>query len=405
MQQALPPAGESNAATVQAGSAFLPFVYAAGLEHGVHKTRSGPAAAVTPESVYDGNDGVPVTTPEGPYWDRSGKKVAAHNDGKKSYGQITLGQDHPGPGARPVREHAVHATRHGHRLGQGARDGGGRGAAPLQHGAADARAVHGQLHTERDPDGQRIRHVRRERDAHRAGFQAHHELTFKADRHGNWQLTRIRDIDDGYLAVNQVAKPAVAKPAVAAPDTAADAGPPEAARSVTTWPAPAKPKSFSATGYNYKAMAAYAAKYWNHYNPAYPNYNGEGAGGDCTNFVSQSLKAGGWKHVPGSTSDFHKWFGNAEIQSDSFVDVNEFSWFALSAKRVASLANVYQLDVGDVLQMDFNKDGSKDHSMIVAYRSPQGVLYVTYHSTNTYNRSVASIIASYPTAAYYAYRT
>jgi putative amidase-like protein len=232
------------------------------------------------------------------------------------------------------------------------------------------------------------------------GFQAHHELTFQADRQGDWQLTRIRDTDDGYLAVNQVAKPAVAAPA-----TAADAGPPEAARSATTWPAAAKPKNFSATGYDYKAMAAYAAKYWNHYNPAYPNYNGEGAGGDCTNFVSQSLKAGGWKHVPGSTSDFHKWFGNSDIQSDSFVGVNEFSWFALSSKRVTSLANVYQLDVGDVLQMDFNKDGSKDHSMIVTSRSAQGVPYVTYHSTNTYNRSVASIIASYPNAAYYAYRT
>ncbi|MFF4732712.1 amidase domain-containing protein [Streptomyces mirabilis] len=232
------------------------------------------------------------------------------------------------------------------------------------------------------------------------GFQAHHELTFKADRKGDWQLTGIRDTDDG-VAVNQVA----ATTFVAAPKTAADDAPPVATRSVTTWPAPAKPKNFSASGYDYKAMAAYAAKYWNNYNPAYPNFNGQGAGGDCTNFVSQSLKAGGWKHVPGYTDDFHKWFGNSDIQSDSFVGVNEFSWFALSSKRVTSLANVYQLDVGDVLQMDFNKDGSKDHSMIVTYRSPQGVPYVTYHSTNTYNRSVASIIASYPNAAYYAYRT
>ncbi|MEU2059075.1 transglycosylase domain-containing protein [Streptomyces sp. NPDC013455] len=81
---------ESNATTVPAGTAFTPFVYAAGLEHGVRKTRGGPATPVTPDSVYNGDDGVPVTTPEGPYWDRSGKKVAAHNDGGASYGQITL---------------------------------------------------------------------------------------------------------------------------------------------------------------------------------------------------------------------------------------------------------------------------------------------------------------------------
>ncbi|WP_426570519.1 transglycosylase domain-containing protein [Streptomyces canus] len=81
---------ESNATTVPAGSAFLPFVYAAGLEHGVHKSRDGEATPVTGESLYNGDDDVPVTTPEGPYWDRSGKKVAASNDGDKSYGQISL---------------------------------------------------------------------------------------------------------------------------------------------------------------------------------------------------------------------------------------------------------------------------------------------------------------------------
>ncbi|MFF2381673.1 transglycosylase domain-containing protein [Streptomyces sp. NPDC058108] len=81
---------ESNATTVPAGSAFLPFVYAAGLQHGVHKTRDSAATPVSPESLYDADDGVPVSTPEGPYWDRSGKKVAAHNDGNKSYGRISL---------------------------------------------------------------------------------------------------------------------------------------------------------------------------------------------------------------------------------------------------------------------------------------------------------------------------
>ncbi|MGW2819900.1 transglycosylase domain-containing protein [Streptomyces sp. NPDC001443] len=81
---------ESNATTVPAGSAFTPFVYAAGLEHGVRTTRDSAATPITGDALYDGDDGVPVTTPEGPYWDRSGKKVAAHNDGGKSYGQISL---------------------------------------------------------------------------------------------------------------------------------------------------------------------------------------------------------------------------------------------------------------------------------------------------------------------------
>ncbi|MGW2754811.1 transglycosylase domain-containing protein [Streptomyces sp. NPDC001273] len=81
---------ESNATTVSAGSAFQPFVYAAGLEHGVRLTRDGAPTPVTGEDLYNGDDGVPVTTPEGPYWDRSGRKVSARNDGGKSYGRISL---------------------------------------------------------------------------------------------------------------------------------------------------------------------------------------------------------------------------------------------------------------------------------------------------------------------------
>ncbi|MET9757690.1 amidase domain-containing protein [Streptomyces sp. NPDC006372] len=228
------------------------------------------------------------------------------------------------------------------------------------------------------------------------GFQARHELTFKADRQGDWQLTGIRDTDQGGLAVNTLSKPAPVKA------TTADDTMPNAPRAATTRNPAAVPKT--GTTYDYKAMASYAEKYWNVYNKDYPDFNGHGAGGDCTNFVSQSLKAGGWKHVPGYVYDYTKWFGNAEIQSDSFVGVNEWSWFAQNSKRTKPLANVYQLEVGDVLQMDFDKDGSKDHTMVVTYRSG-GVPYVTYHSNNTLRRSVASLVASYPNAYYYAYRT
>ncbi|OIJ66267.1 penicillin-binding protein [Streptomyces mangrovisoli] len=81
---------ESNASTVPAGSAFQPFVYAAGLEYGIVKERDAPRELITPETLYDGNDGIAVSTPEGPYWDRSGRKVVSHNDGNASYGQISL---------------------------------------------------------------------------------------------------------------------------------------------------------------------------------------------------------------------------------------------------------------------------------------------------------------------------
>ncbi|KND26440.1 hypothetical protein IQ63_37070 [Streptomyces acidiscabies] len=232
------------------------------------------------------------------------------------------------------------------------------------------------------------------------GFQAHHELTFKADQGGNWQLSGVRSTDTGGTTVNQVAAPAVTtvKPATAETDT------PAAPRAATTRNPAAVPKVLTGGTYDYKAMATYAEKYWSNYNPDYPNFNGQGAGGDCTNFVSQSLKAGGWKHAPGYVYDYTKWFGNNEIQSYSFVGVNEWSWFTQNAKRSTPLANVYQMQVGDVLQVDFDRDGSKDHTMIVSYVA-NGMPYLTYHSSNTYRRSLSSVLASYPNSYYYAYRT
>ena len=47
----------------------------------------------------------------------------------------------------------------------------------------------------------------------------------------------------------------------------------------------------AASGYSGAAAAAYADAYWQNYNPAWPSF--ANSGGDCTNFVSQVLYAGG----------------------------------------------------------------------------------------------------------------
>src|ERR1700680_3028670 len=47
--------------------------------------------------------------------------------------------------------------------------------------------------------------------------------------------------------------------------------------------------------YNRKAAADYAEKRARNYNPDWPSHAGNaGGGGDCTNFISQALYAGGW---------------------------------------------------------------------------------------------------------------
>ncbi|MEU1311305.1 transglycosylase domain-containing protein [Streptomyces cinnamoneus] len=81
---------DANSTVVPAGTTFAPFVYAAALRDGIQRERGGARSPVTPATVYNGDDKVAVRTPEGPYWDRSGKIVKAVNDGNKSWGKITL---------------------------------------------------------------------------------------------------------------------------------------------------------------------------------------------------------------------------------------------------------------------------------------------------------------------------
>ncbi|WP_242587244.1 transglycosylase domain-containing protein [Streptomyces sp. MST-110588] len=81
---------DANSSVVPAGSAFTPFVYAAALRDGVERERGKPRTPVTPATVYDGNNKITLLTPEGPYWDRSGKIAKAVNDGDRSWGRITL---------------------------------------------------------------------------------------------------------------------------------------------------------------------------------------------------------------------------------------------------------------------------------------------------------------------------
>ncbi|MFG2843321.1 transglycosylase domain-containing protein [Kitasatospora sp. NPDC048296] len=80
----------ANTSTVPIGSAFTPLVYAAGLSQGVQRERGGSRTPVAPTTSYDGDNGVNVMTPEGPYWGRDGKIVKTANDGKRSWGPTSL---------------------------------------------------------------------------------------------------------------------------------------------------------------------------------------------------------------------------------------------------------------------------------------------------------------------------
>lgn len=156
---------------------------------------------------------------------------------------------------------------------------------------------------------------------------------------------------------------------------------------------------------NYQAMIDYALRYWSSYNPSYRSWAGSGGGGDCTNFVSQAMRAGGWGDRPGYYLDYRYWWYNWANQTRSWINAHYWYWFSISSGRTYTMSNAWNLLASDVLQADWDRNGVPDHTMIVTARDSAGVPYLTYHSINTRNRTLTAILAANPNAWYYAHRT
>ncbi|MFF2021275.1 amidase domain-containing protein [Streptomyces sp. NPDC058171] len=260
-------------------------------------------------------------------------------------------------------------------------------------------------------------------------FRAEHQFVYALAADGTWALTAADPVNkSGPAPINQVVvtdpadlntpepadEPTVedgtedpndvpdVPPGTGEKPVSAVAAPTAADLAAARKDAPASGVVTPLAGYDYGAMARYAEKYWKNYNSAYRKFNGKG--GDCTNFVSQSLRAGGWKNKSGWYKNAKYWWYNSANQTYSWTSVNHWATFAKKSGRTSILGNVYQMGYGDVLQMDFDRKNGKDHTMITTHRA-KSQPYLTYHSSDTYRRSMASIVKQYPKATYYAHRT
>lgn len=145
------------------------------------------------------------------------------------------------------------------------------------------------------------------------------------------------------------------------------------------------------------AIVNYAYTYWDDYNLAYRDFSPQ----DCTNFVSQAVRDGGWTDVPGWYRSTSAWWYNWLNQSWTWINPHYWFWFTYNRPRGTLVASFSDLEPADILQMDFDRDGYLDHSMIVTYKDGSGTIYLTYHSTDTLNRSIWDIYNDNPDANYY----
>lgn len=230
-----------------------------------------------------------------------------------------------------------------------------------------------------------------------------HTLTYARSLDGTWELTNDQARVDwtGPAPTTQLTQPVD----VPAPDSEVEGDKPVAARTEHDGLDMPTEEPDPTSGYNYGNMASYADRHWKRANSDYRVY-----GNDCTNFISQAMRAGGWGTTSGSAmsrKDNSKWFYASFTWTTSYTwaGAENWYWFANKhSKRTKMLSNVWHMAKADVLQADWKRDGIIDHSMIVTTRTSNEV-YLTYHTPSTHNKKLSTIVAQYPRAWWYAHRT
>ena len=133
--------------------------------------------------------------------------------------------------------------------------------------------------------------------------------------------------------------------------------------------------------YDRNKAVAYAHKYAYSRNPNY--YNFDNIGGDCTNFVSQVLAAGGESQ---NYSKNNGWYYNSiNDRAPSWSGVDELYNFIISDHSIGPKANLISIKdvlIGDIIQLG-NKKVGYYHSLIVVDSQK---LLVACHTIDSDNR-------------------
>lgn len=210
----------------------------------------------------------------------------------------------------------------------------------------------------------------------------HHTFVF-ALSHGAWIL--VRD-EVAPFPLNHGSDP------IPAPDKTA--APVRSGARESTGPRQASP--LRAGYYDWSAAQNYIRTYVYSYNPAYRTF--ADVGGDCTNFASQVMRAGGWVDRPGWYLDWNNWWYNDLNQTRSWTYTHAFQQFFNTSGRGQFLSYLVDLWIGDAMQIDFGANGTIDHTMLVDDKisSTTDGVFFSYHTTDTYHRPLSDILASYP---------
>jgi hypothetical protein len=140
---------------------------------------------------------------------------------------------------------------------------------------------------------------------------------------------------------------------------------------------------------NRSKVVSYALSYVGKNRTGTVGYNGayRAFSSDCTNFVSQALYDGGWTQVTGFYTSSSAWWYNWANQSRPWINAQQWAEFTQSRPRGYLVSTIGQLQLGDILQADFDDRYPMEHSTIVTGKDSAGTPLLTYHSENNKNVS------------------
>lgn len=146
--------------------------------------------------------------------------------------------------------------------------------------------------------------------------------------------------------------------------------------------------------YNRNSAVEYARKWALGRNPKYANF--DGMGGDCTNFASQCLYAGGCKM--NNTPTFGWYYYSLNNRAPAWTGVQYLQNFLLrSAKDIgphAKVVELNELDPGDLIQLGHNNNRFY-HTLVVAktnHNKNTNEIFVCSHTYNSIDRPLSSYI-------------
>ncbi len=153
-------------------------------------------------------------------------------------------------------------------------------------------------------------------------------------------------------------------------------------------------------GYNQTDAAAYALTYAKNPNTTKYKYYPDS---DCTNFVSQAMKAGGIKYDYNGNKEYKKWYKYSE------------SWQWASTSRLRAYYGGYgakkirrdQLEVGDIIFFIWKHGPNRfSHAAMVtnvevSYLWGTKYYYVSYHSRNRKNKPLEDVESEAKKVEYY----